>query len=249
MNLSESTKALDGLRAIILAGGRGTRLVPYTTVLPKPLMPIGDMPILEIIIRQLRKIGIHDITLSVGYLATLLEAYFGDGSRWGVTIRYSREDKPLGTAGPLALVPGLSDTFLVMNGDLLTTLDLADMVRFHRECGAVTTVGLFKKQVKIDLGIIETNSDNHITGYVEKPTLSYEVSVGLYVMDPVVLRYIPYGERFDLPDLITRLIAEKQPVIGYRFNGYWLDIGRQTDYAQAVELFERERTIFLPNEG
>lgn len=245
---TDSKQALTGLRAVILAGGKGTRLAPYTTVLPKPLMPIDDMPILEIVLRQLRRAGIQDITLSVGYLASLLEAYFGDGSRWGMTIRYSREDEPLGTAGPLRLVPGLTNTFLVMNGDLLTTLDYAAMVCFHRERRSVATVGLFKRQVKIDLGAIETDSNDRIISYVEKPTLNYEASVGVYVMEPLVLRYIPSGRGFDLPDLVRRLIAEKQPVIGYRFDGYWLDIGRQEDYAQAVELFLREKTVFLPNE-
>ena len=240
---------LTGLSTIILAGGKGTRLVPYTTVLPKPLMPIDEMPILEIIIRQLRQSGILDITLSVGYLASLLKAYFGDGSRWGVAIHYSCEDEPLGTAGPLTLVSGLTDTFLVMNGDLLTTLDYAAMVRFHQEREAIVTVGLFKKEVKIDLGIIEIANDNHISGYQEKPVLSYEVSMGVYVMEPLALHYIPTKQRFDLPDLIKRLITERQPVIGYHFDGYWLDIGRQEDYPEAIGLFQRERTIFLPGEG
>ncbi|MCL5958562.1 MAG: sugar phosphate nucleotidyltransferase [Chloroflexi bacterium] len=235
--------------AIILAGGKGTRLAPYTAVLPKPLMPIGDMPILEIVIRQLSRAGIHNITLSVGYLASLLQAYFADGKRWGVDIRYSLEAEPLGTAGPLALVPGLTDAFMVMNGDLLTTLDYTAMVRFHKDSGAVATVGLFKKQVAIDLGVIETNGDSRITAYVEKPTLSYEVSVGVYVMQPLVLSYVPPGVRFDLPDLIKRLVEDGQPVIGYRFDGYWLDIGRQEDYSLAVELFQKEREAFLPGEA
>jgi NDP-sugar pyrophosphorylase family protein len=243
----KSDGTLIGLRAVVLAGGKGTRLAPYTTVLPKPLMPIDDLPILEIVIRRLHQAGVRDITLSVGYLASLIEAYFGDGSRWGVTIHYSREDEPLGTAGPLYLVPGLDSTFLVMNGDLLTTLDYADMVRFHRERGAAVTVGLFKKQVKIDLGVVETDGDSRVVGYVEKPTLSYEVSMGMYVMEPCVLRYIPSGRRFDLPDLVRALIGDQQSVVGYPFEGHWLDIGRQEDYARATELFEMNRSIFLPN--
>ncbi len=238
---------LTGPRAVILAGGKGTRLAPYTAVLPKPLMPIEDMPILEIVIRQLRRAGVRNITLSVGYLASLLEAYLGNGSKWGVRIRYSREETPLGTAGPLTLVSGLKRTFLVMNGDLLTTLDYSAMVRFHREHGAVATVGLYDKEVKIDLGVLEIDDDHHITGYVEKPTLHYQVSMGVYVMEPAVLRYIPAGQKFDLPDLVRALIADGLPVIGYHFNGYWLDIGRQEDYAQAVELFQRERARFLPD--
>lgn len=237
----------DNLRAVILAGGRGTRLLPYTAILPKPLMPIDDMPILEVVIRQLGNAGIRDITLAVGYLSSLLEAYFGTGSKWDVRIRYSHEDEPLGTAGPLALLSSdLDDTFIVMNGDLLTTLDYVSMVRFHHEQGAVVTVGLFDKEVHIDLGVIETNSHGRVIGYVEKPTLHYQVSMGLYVMEPQVLRYIPLDRRFDLPDLVRALIADGAPVVGYHFNGYWLDIGRQEDYIKAVELFQKERTSFLP---
>ena len=237
-----------GIKVVILAGGRGTRLAPYTMILPKPLMPINDLPVLEIIIRQLRNAGFLDITLSVGHLASLLEAYFGDGNRWGMTIRYSREDQPLGTAGPLAIVPGLTDTFMVMNGDILTTLNYEDMVNFHQKHGAVATVGLFKKRVKIDLGVVDTDAEDRITAYVEKPILSYDVSMGVYVMEPSVLRYIPSGERFDLPDLMKRLVAERQLVIGYRLDGYWLDIGRYEDYVNAAELFQREKALFLPKE-
>ena len=241
----KSKGELAGHRAVILAGGKGTRLAPYTTILPKPLMPIGDMPILEIVIRQLRRAGICDITLSVGYLAAVLEAYFGDGGQWGVSLGYSRETEPLGTAGPLSLVSGLDDTFLVMNGDLLTTLDYSEMARVHQESGAAVTLGLFKKQVKIDLGVIEADGSSRVVGYVEKPTLTYEVSMGIYVMEPHVLRYIPSGRRFDLPDLMKDLITDGQSIMGYRFDGHWLDIGRQEDYAHAVEIFERDRAVFL----
>jgi NDP-sugar pyrophosphorylase family protein len=244
----KSEGELTGIQAVILAGGKGTRLAPYTTILPKPLMPIDDMPILEVVIRQLWRAGIRDITLSVGYLASLLEAYFGDGSKWGVHLRYSREETPLGTAGPLTLVSSLERTFLVMNGDLLTTLDYTAMVRFHHEHGAVATVGLFDKEVSIDLGVIQTADGHRITGYVEKPTLHYQVSVGVYVMEPDVLRYIPTGQKLDLPDLVRTLIADGLPVVGYRFDGYWLDIGRQEDYARAVEMFGRNRALFLPDE-
>ena len=241
-----SDDGLAGVRAILLAGGRGTRLAPYTTVLPKPLMPVGEMPILEILLRQLRRAGVRNVTLSVGYLASLLEAYFGNGERFGLAIEYSLEEKPLGTAGPLALLDGIDDTFLVMNGDLLTTLDVRDIVREHRGRGAIATLGLFPKEVEIDLGVIETDSDGRIVDYIEKPTLSYEVSVGMYAMQPEVLKYVPRGEHLDLPDLIRRLTAEGRLVVGHRFTGYWLDIGRHEDYAAAVELLERERATFLP---
>lgn len=237
------------VRVIILAGGRGSRLAPYTTVLPKPLMPIGDMPILEVVLRQLGSQGFRRITLCVGYLASLLEAYCGDGRKWDVSIDYSREHIPLGTAGPIALVEGLDRTFLVMNGDLLTTLDYVDMVRFHQERQAVATVGLFHKPVNIDLGVIETDGLDRVTTYVEKPTLTYDVSMGVYVFDPRILEYIPKGQYLNLPDLIRQLISRGEPVVGYRFDGEWLDIGRREDYSEAIDLFATKRSVFLPDQS
>ena len=160
---------------------------------------------------------------------------------------YSLEDDPLGTAGPLALIPGLDSTFLVMNGDLLTTLDVRQMIGFHRSEEAVATIGVFKRNVRIDLGVIEAESVD-VSGYVEKPTLSYEVSVGAYVMEPRALELIPAGEPFDLPDLIKSLIGAGEPVKAFRFEGHWLDIGNHDDYDLAVDLFQRERALFLPSE-
>lgn len=237
------------IRAVVLAGGRGTRLAPYTTVLPKPLMPVGDMPILEILIRQLRRAGVDRITLAVGHLASLLEAYFGDGARLDVALDYSYEDEPLGTAGPLALVDGLDTTFLVMNGDLLTTIDFGDLLRMHRERGAAATVGLFEKRVPIDLGIVDTDADGRVTNYTEKPTFTYDVSVGIYAMEPSVLSHIERGERLDLPDLVLRLIQASADIQAYRFSGTWFDIGRPDDYAAASEHFERRRGEFLSDGG
>lgn len=236
-------------RAVVLAGGRGTRLAPYTTVLPKPLMPVGDMPILEILVRQLRRAGISRITLAVGHLAALLEAYFGDGARFGVSLDYSYEDEPAGTAGPLALVDGLDQTFLVMNGDLLTTIDFEDLLRRHRARGATATVGLFEKHVQLGLGIVESDAGGRVTNYVEKPTLTYDVSVGIYAMEPAVLEHIEPGERLDLPDLVLRLIADGAQVDAYRFSGTWFDIGRPDDYAAASEHFEQRRDELLPDGG
>ena len=233
------------MRAVLLMGGKGTRLAPYTTVLPKPLMPIDDLPVGEILIRQLRRAGITDITFAVGHLAALIEAYFGDGSRFGVRLTYSTEDAPLGTAGPLAVVPGLDSTFLVMNGDLLTTLDVQRMIAFHQSEAAVATIGVFKREVKIGLGVIEAGTVD-VHGYVEKPTLSYEVSVGAYAMEPRALELIPEGEPFDLPDLVRALIGVGEPVKAFRFDGHWLDIGNHDDYEAAVDLFQRERALFLP---
>jgi NDP-sugar pyrophosphorylase family protein len=233
------------MRAVILAGGKGTRLAPYTNVFPKPLVPIGDMPILQVVICQLKQCGFTHITLTVGHLATLLQAFFRDGSQFGVKIDYVVEDKPLGTAGPLAFVPGLDETFLVMNGDLLTTLDYGELVRYHRQMGTVATVAMHKRQVKIDLGVIQLDGGNRIKAYTEKPKYDYNVSMGVYVFEPHILEHIPSGEYFDFPTLVQHLLDHEEPVSGYPFSGYWLDIGRPDDYQQAVIDFEHMRSMFL----
>jgi NDP-sugar pyrophosphorylase family protein len=236
------------MRAVILAGGKGTRLMPYTTVLPKPLMPIGDMPILEVVLRQLKAAGIDRVTMAVGHLAELLQAFFGDGNRLGLPIDYSMEHKPLGTVGPLTLIPDLDSTLLMMNGDILTTLDYRDLIARHRMSGAVATIATYVRQVKIDFGVVEADAADVLTGYVEKPTLDYRVSMGIYVFEPEVLRYLKPGEYRDFPDLIKTLIGERKKVISYPFPGYWLDMGRPDDYARAVEEFEARRSEFLPLE-
>jgi len=233
------------MRAVILAGGKGTRLAPYTTVLPKPLMPIGEMPILEIVIRQLERHGFNDLTLAVGYLAELLMAYCGDGSKFNVKLGYSREEQPLGTAGPIALVPDLNDTFLVMNGDLLTTIDYSAMLKYHRERGALATIACYQRDVKIDLGVIEIGADNWVENYIEKPTYHYAVSMGIYIFEPEVLKYITPNQRLDLPDLVINLMKEGQRVNVFNFDGYWLDIGRHDDYEKAIEEFSTHRSEFL----
>lgn len=236
------------MRAVILAGGRGTRLYPYTIVFPKPLMPIGDVPILEIVVRQLKYYGISDIVMAVGHLAELLMAYFGDGSRFGVQISYSRETNPLGTAGPLALIPGLDETFLVMNGDVLTTLDYRALIAYHRANGSVATIASHRRDARIDLGVIQTDATGRITDYIEKPVYHYLVSMGIYVFEPAVLRQIEPGQRLDFPDLVLRLLAAGERVQSYLFDGYWLDIGRPDDYSQATAEFEQLRKKFLPDE-
>ena len=233
------------MRAVILAGGKGTRLAPYTTVLPKPLMPIGEMPILEIVIRQLERRGFNDLTLAVGYLAELLMAYCGDGSKFGVKIDYSREAKPLGTAGPIAAISNLNDTFLVMNGDLLTTIDYGAMLKYHRERGALATIACYQRDVKIDLGVIDVDSDNWVSNYIEKPTYHYAVSMGIYIFEPDILNYIPLNQHLDLPQLVLNLIKEEKKVNVFNFDGYWLDIGRHDDYERAIEEFAAHRADFL----
>ena len=233
------------MRAVILAGGRGTRLAPYTTVLPKPLMPLGDMPILELLIRQLAKAGVEHITLAVGHLASIIMAYFGTGERFGVTVEYSLEDRPLGTAGPLALIPALDTTFMVMNGDLLTDVDFSAMVADHKRRGSSATIGLYERDVKIDLGVIRTDEEDRVTEYIEKPVYHYLVSMGVYVLEPAVLRHIPHDRQFDLPDLVRALIASAEPVGAYRHRGYWLDIGRPDDYQRAQDEIETIRARIL----
>jgi len=233
------------MKAIVLAGGKGTRLAPYTTVLPKPLMPIGDMPIIDVVLRQLAAAGYEDITLAVGHLAELIMAYCGDGSRYGVRLAYSREEAPLGTAGPMRLVPNLETTFLVMNGDLLTTLDFGEMLAFHRRHGGIATVTTFRREVVIDLGVIEADGDR-VIDYREKPRLTYAASAGIYLFEPSVLELIPPGERFDLPDLILGLLKRREAVRQYAASGQWLDIGRHDDYDEAVRAFETRRHEYLP---
>lgn len=233
------------MRAVILSGGKGTRLAPYTTLLPKPLMPIGEMPVLEIVVRQLGYFGFRRITLSVGHQAALIETFFGRGEKFGVQIDYSREDTPLGTAGPLSMINNLKETFLVMNGDILTDLNYGDMLRYHKKNGAFATLGLYRKRVLIDLGVIESDNKGIIENYIEKPTVEYKVSMGIYIFQPEVKEYIPRGRKLDMPDLIKSLIDDKREILGYHFKGYWLDIGRYDDYQSAVELFENQKDRFL----
>ncbi len=235
------------MKAVILAGGKGTRLAPYTKILPKPLMPIGDVPILEIILLQLKAAGITEAILTVGHLAELLRAFFKDGSHLGLKITYNYEKTPLGTAGPLAFVEDLDDAFLVMNGDVLTTIDYQDLIRFHKEHKAALTIAMHARKVHIDLGVIEANESDDVVGYVEKPTIDYMVSMGVYVFDPRVREYIPRGQYLDFPDLVKTLISEGELVTGYPFEGYWQDLGRPDDYEQASQDFDKMREQFLPD--
>jgi len=236
------------MRAVILAGGKGTRLAPYTTVFPKPLVPVGDMPILEIVVRQLSRAGVDHITMAVGHLANLLMAFFGNGDRFGLRIDYSQEEAPLGTAGPLALIDGLTDTFLVMNGDVLTTLDYKSLVDYHHQHRAAATIAMHEREVRIDLGVIEADAANRIIKYTEKPSFDYRASMGIYVFEPTVLRYVQRGVRLEFPELVWKLLAAGQLVLGFPYTGYWLDIGRPDDYARAVDEFEAMRDQFLPGE-
>lgn len=221
------------MKAVILAGGKGTRLKPYTTVFPKPLMPINDKPILEIVIRQLKSHGFNEIIISVGHLAELIMTFLGDGSKFGIKIKYSREDKPMGTAGSLGLLKEeLKETFLMMNGDVLTTLDFNELANYHKRNGAIVTIALNKRDVYIDFGVIKLDDDS-ITEYVEKPKIDYLVSMGVYIFDSKILQYIKPDDYLDFPDLIKKLISNGETVKGYVYDGYWLDIGRPDDYERA----------------
>jgi len=233
------------MKAVVLAGGKGTRLAPYTQILPKPLMPIGDMPILEVMLRQMKRSGINNVVLTVGHLSHLLEAYFQDGAQYNINIKYSHEDQPLGTAGPLSLIDGLDDTFLVTNGDVLTTLDIKDLMTYHKQSGAIATIAMHERKVKIDLGVIELDGGNRVRDYIEKPSMDYRVSMGMYVFEPSVLEYIPRGQYLDFPDLVLKLLEHNEHVEGYPFSGYWRDLGRHEDYTSAWEDFDRMRGQIL----
>ena len=241
-----STHAANGLRAVILAGGKGVRLQPFTVNFPKPLVPLGDTPVLEVLIRRLVSYGVRDVTLTLGHLAELIKAYFAQRPELAnaVKLRYVLEKVPTGTAGSLSLVKGLSETFLVMNGDLLTDLDLDALVAFHREQKAALTIATHSREVKIDLGVLEVSDEHLVTGYFEKPQRSYQVSMGIYVYEPSVLRYIPPRKHLDFPDLVLKLIKHGERVSAYRTNCQWLDIGRPDDYARAQEMYAENRAAF-----
>lgn len=237
------------MTAVVLAGGKGTRLAPYTRILPKPLMPIGEVPILEVLIRQFRHAGVTRVVLTVGHMAGLLRAYFGDGSDFGVDISYSYEEQPLGTAGPLALIRDgiLDEDVLVTNGDVLTDLDFPDFIRRHHESGAAASIAAHRKKVNIDLGVLEHDGSHRLTDYIEKPTYDFLVSMGVYMFRRDVLDRIPTGERLDFPDLIKQLLAEDEQVRLHPFEGYWQDLGRREDYEAANEEIGRLSHILNPD--
>lgn len=235
-----------GLRAVILAGGKGTRLHPFTINFPKPLVPIGEVPVIELLMRRLIASGIVDITLALGHLSELIKAYFDHRSCLArkMNLNFVEEGQPCGTAGSLSLVPGLDSTFLTMNGDVLTDLDFAALVRFHRERGAALTIATHKRQVKIDFGVLEVDGNSTIAGYVEKPAIDYSVSMGVYVYEPEVLQFIDPGQYLDFPDLVLRLLDRGWPVCAHSADCFWLDIGRPDDYVEAQHLIAEHKEAF-----
>lgn len=240
------------MQAIVLAGGKGTRLRPFTFVFPKPLMPLGEdepMPIMEVVLRQLSRAGFRDVTVITGYLTELIEAFCGNGQRFGTHISYRREVTPLGTAGGLVLVDRPTEPVLVINGDILTTLDFGAMYAFHRESGAHATIASYPREVRIDFGVLEFANEPHIlAGYREKPEFSFQVSMGLYILDPVAWDFLRPGTPLAMPELIETMRTAGHPVHCFRRPCYWLDIGRHDDYATANEIFETRRAAFLGDE-
>jgi NDP-mannose synthase len=229
---------LSEMKTVVLAGGRGTRLAPYTSILPKPLMPIGEQSILEVVVEQLEQAGIVDIQFCVGYLAHLVQAVFDNRVNGHVKITYVREQEALGTAAPLRLVEGLDNTFIVMNGDVLSTLDYLELVKYHRAQGNVLTIATHKRSIKIDYGMMHLDVMSRVRGFDEKPEIVSPVSMGIYVMEPAVLDHIPSGQYFDFPDLVRSLLAADERVGAYLHDGLWFDIGRQEDYERAVEAWQ-----------
>lgn len=232
-------------RAVILAGGKGTRLRPYTVSLPKPLMPLGEFCILEIIIRQLAKHGFDRITLAVNHQADVIKAFFQNGERWGILIDYSLEDKPLGTMGPLPFIRDLPEHFLVMNGDVLTDLDFAQFYDAHKSESRIFTISSIRREHQIDYGVLETNASGLLSHFREKPKVLHQVSMGVYMMSFKALRYIPEGYAYGFDNLMLDLLRAGLPVAVQPFAGYWLDIGRPDDYACAIDEFETMKSKFI----
>ena len=230
---------------MILAGGRGTRLHPFTISIPKPLLPVGDIPILEVIVRQLAAANFGRIVLTLGHMAPVFESFFHDGSKFGIPMEYSEEVEPLGTAGPLRQINDLSDPFLVMNGDTLTTLDYRGLVDTHDRLGAAATIAVAQREVYIDFGVVHVAHDDSLDRLEEKPTLKYDVSMGINVLSRAALERIPAQGPFDMPDLLRTLKEEGENVLCYRTDCYWQDIGRFDDFQRASDDFVEDPSRFL----
>jgi NDP-sugar pyrophosphorylase family protein len=234
-------------RAVILAGGKGARLRPYTLVLPKPLMPIGEYPILEVLVRQLVAQGVGRITLAIGHQANLVRAFFGDGSAWGAEIDYSLETQPLSTIGPLRLIPDLPERFLLLNGDVLTDRPFAALLAEHARVGAPFTVSAARRRHTIDYGVLQVGAAGALTGFTEKPAVDYLVSMGVYAVSRSVLARVPPDTAYGFDHLMTDLLRAGETVHVSVWDGYWMDIGRPDDYVQAIEDFEQRRRQLLPH--
>ncbi len=233
------------MMAIILAGGKGTRLKPFTMTIPKPLLPLGDTPILEVVLQQLSNSGFKRVVITLGHMAPIFKSYLGGGERFGMDISYVIEEEPLGTAGSIRLVEDLEDDFLIMNGDLLTTLDYSALLEFHKEKQAHGTISLQKRQVNIDYGVIRSSENGELSEYEEKPTIPYEVSMGVNALSKKCLEFIPPDEKYDMPQLMLDMRAAGNTVMCFRPECYWKDIGRFDDFQEASADFDRDPNRFL----
>ncbi len=237
------------MQAVILAGGRGTRLLPYTVVFPKPMLPVGGQPIIQTIVAQLVQSGFDDIVISLGYLGDMIELFFREEKNRppGVRIRYVQEKEPLGTSGALSLIEGLDDHFLVVNGDILSSLSYRQIYEYHLEKKSCLTVAVGRKEVTLTLGILTLDSEEKVTSIEEKPTYYFNDNMGIYVYSREAVKYLPKNQRTDANVLIQRLIADRKPVFGYRSSEpyYWIDIGQHAEYEQANSEFEKHRDKFL----
>ena len=241
---------MKDIHVVILAGGKGTRLYPYTAIFPKPLVPIADMPILEIVVRQLKYYGFEKITFAVNHLSELIRSFFGDGKKFGIDLQYCMEDEPLGTAGCLGLIDNLSENFLVMNGDLLTTFNYASFAKHHLQNKADATIGIYPRNVDIDFGVLEVDYEDRLKEYKEKPSFSFLVSMGINMFNRSALNYIEKNKYLDIPTLMTNLKKSGKNVLTYQSDCEWLDIGRADDYAKADEKFKKlDRVISLNDES
>lgn len=234
------------MKAIVLAGGKGTRHTPNKSILPKPLIPLGDTPILAVLLHQMNRGGITEVILAVGHSSHLISSYFGTGEKFGIPISYIKEDVPLGTSGVLSLVKGVEETFLVINGDVLCNLDIQKMIKSHEESGAIATIAMCQRKTKIPLGVIKLNGKYDIIGYQEKPSLVHTVSMGISIFEPEIFGYIPHDTYLDFPDLVLKLIKEGELVKAYEHHGYFRDLGNPREYEEALNDFEEMREIFLP---
>jgi NDP-sugar pyrophosphorylase family protein len=236
----------SSMRAVILAGGKGSRLLPFTSSCPKPLVPLGDSPIMDVLIHRLINFGITNITLTLGHSAELIKSHLNRQKHLfdEIKLSYVEEEKPTGTAGSLSLIPDLDETFLAMNSDLLTNIDFHALIQCHRKNKALLTIATNSRRIKVDLGVLEFDEDHQITNYIEKPETSYHISMGIYVYDPGVLKYIDRGQYLDFPDLVLRLLEKGERVCAYPTDCMWLDIGRPDDYAKAQELFRDQKEAF-----
>lgn len=231
--------------AVILAGGKGTRMRPYTEIIPKPLLPLGDKAIIEVLMDQLSNQGFKRISIAVGHQAHYMESFLKSKSRYNGKIHFSVESEPLGTAGPIKLLENiLKDDFIVVNGDTLSDINYADLLSMHKGSKNTATIALFEKETKIDLGIIELDGMGRVRDYIEKPTLRNLVSTGVYAFNRRSLKYIGKNERLDFPELVKRLIKNKEPVGSHTHYGLWMDLGRRDDYEEANEIYEKNRHIF-----